>query len=112
MVAGFVNRNGKEWFLDLKRNNYNLKVEEFVTGATEGRLYDIVDDHIVPRSGIIYLTPYNKMGRAPFYSSEKILGSWHVKTLWFNIGVLLLMAVIATVLLLTDCPGRFMRKDN
>ena len=112
MVAGFVNRHGKEWFLDLKRNNYNLKLEEFVTGATEGRLYDIVDDHIVPHSGIIYLTPYNKMGRAPFYSSEKILGSWHVKTLWFNIGVLLLMAVIATVLLLTDCPGRFMRKDN
>ena len=112
LVAAYVKELGKEGFLDLKRRNYNLKLEEFVTGATEGRLLDIVDDHIVPRSGIIYLTPYNKMGRAPFYSSEKILGSWHIKTLWFNMGVLLMMAVIATILLLTDCPGRYMRKDN
>ena len=112
LVTAFVKENGKEGFLDLKRNNYNLKLEEFVTGATERRLYDVIDDHIVPRSGIIYLQPYNKMGRAPFYSSEKILGSWHIKTLWFNIGVLLLMSVIAMILLLTDYPGRYMRKNN
>ena len=87
-------------------------MEEFVTGADQLRMVDIVDDYLVPRSGIIYLTPHNKLGRAPFYSSEKILGSWHVKTLWFNLGVILLMSVIAIILLLTDCPGKYMRKEQ
>ena len=83
-----------------------------MSGADNQRLLDIVDDHIVPRSGIIYLTPHNKMGRAPFYSSEKILGSWHIKTLWFNLGIITLMGLIAIVMLLTDCPGRYLRKQQ
>jgi hypothetical protein len=111
-IAQIVRQNGEEHLLELKKANYNIKLEEFVSGADNQRLLDIVDDHIVPRSGIIYLTPHNKMGRAPFYSSEKILGSWHIKTLWFNLGVITLMGLIAIVMLLTDCPGRYMRKQQ
>ena len=112
MIAAIIKEQGKDAFLDVKRNNFNIKLEEFVTGADQLRMVDIVDDYLVPRSGIIYLTPHNKLGRAPFYSSEKILGSWHVKTLWFNLGVILLMSVIAIILLLTDCPGKYMRKEQ
>ena len=112
MIAAIIKEQGKDAFLDMKRNNFNIKLEEFVTGADQLRMVDIVDDYLVPRSGIIYLTPHNKLGRAPFYSSEKILGSWHVKTLWFNLGVILLMSVIAIILLLTDCPGKYMRKEQ
>jgi hypothetical protein len=35
-----------------------------------------------------------------------------VKTLWFNIAVLLLMGIVLTLLLLTDCPGRYIRKEQ
>ncbi len=112
MISATVRQQGKDAFLELKKDNYNIKLEEFVTGADQRRMIDIVDDHLVPRSGIIYLTPHNKCGRAPFYSSEKILGSWHIKTLWFNLGVILLMSIIAIILLLTDCPGRYMRKEQ
>ena len=112
MVSSTVKQQGKDAFLALKKDNFNIKLEEFVTGADQLRMIDIVDDHLVPRSGIIYLTPHNKCGRAPFYSSEKILGSWHIKTLWFNLGVILLMSVITIILLLTDCPGRYMRKEQ
>ena len=112
MIAAIIKEQGKDAFLDVKRNNFNIKLEEFVTGADQLRMVDIIDDYLVPRSGIIYLTPHNKLGRAPFYSSEKILGSWHVKTLWFNLGVILLMSVIAIILLLTDCPGKYMRKEQ
>ena len=112
MISSTVKSQGKDAFLDLKKNNYNIKLEEFVTGADQLRMVDVVGDHLVPRSGIIYLTPHNKLGRAPFYSSEKILGSWHIKTLWFNLGVILLMSIITIILLLTDCPGRFMRKEQ
>jgi hypothetical protein len=30
--------------------------------------------------------------------------------LWFNLTVLLIMSIIMTILLLTDCPGRYVRK--
>jgi hypothetical protein len=112
MVGKLVRQQGKEQFLEVKRNNFNIKLEEFVTGADSKCMIEVIDDWIVPRTGIIYLTPHNKVGRAPFYSSEKLLGDWHVKTLWFNMAVLLAMAFVTIFLLLTDCPGRFMRKEQ
>ena len=112
MISRIVKQEGKESFLELKKNHFNIKLEEFVTGADQRQMVDVVDDHLVPRSGIIYLTPHNKLGRAPFYSSEKILGSWHIKTLWFNLGVILLMSIITIILLLTDCPGKYLRKEQ
>lgn len=111
-ISSFIRENGKETLLQLKRNNYNLKLEDCVVGADQKRMLDVVDNHIVPRTGLIFLTPQNQMGRAPFYSSEKIIGSWHVKTLWFNMTILLLMSVIMIILLLTDTPGRYIRKKN
>ena len=112
MISKIVKQEGKESFLELKKNHFNIKLEEFVTGADQRQMVDVVDDHLVPRSGIIYLTPHNKLGRAPFYSSEKILGSWHIKTLWFNLGVILLMSIITIILLLTDYPGKYLRKEQ
>ena len=112
MVSTFVRKNGKEAFLDLKRSHYNIKLEEIVTGADMNRMLDVVDDYIVPRTGIVYLTPLSRAGRAPFYSCEKIIGQWHVKTLWFNMGVLLLMGIVAIIQLMTDCPGKYMRKEQ
>ena len=112
LVADYIQEHGKEALLELKRNNHNTKLEDCVIGADQQRMLEIVDDHIVPHAGIIYLTPQNRMGRAPFYSSEKMLGSWKVKTLWFNMGVILLMCLITTALLLTDCPGRYLRKEQ
>ena len=112
MISTIVKTQGKDAFLELKKDNYNIKLEEFVTGADQLRMVDVVGDYLVPRSGIIYLTPHNKLGRAPFYSSEKVLGSWHIKTLRFNLGIIFLMSVIAIILLLTDCPGKYMRKEQ
>ncbi len=112
LMADFLKKYGKDAMIQLKRNHYNLSLEDRVVGAENGRMLDVIDDYIVPRSGLIFLTPQSHAGRAPFYSSEKILGSWHVKTLWFNLSVLLLMSIIAIILLLTDCPGRYVRKEN
>jgi hypothetical protein len=110
-VAEFIRQYGKDALLQLKRDHYNLKLEDLVIGADQKRMVDVVDNSVVPRTGLIFLTPQNRCGRAPFYSSEKILGSWHVKTLKFNIVVLLLMCVIVALMLLFDCPGRYIRKD-
>ena len=109
-ITKYIQKHGKEALQKLKHDNYNLKLEDCVIGADQLRTLDVIDDCIVPRTGIIFLTPQSTIGRAPFYSSEKIIGSWHVKTLWFNMAMLLLMSIIMTILLLTDWPGRLIRE--
>ncbi len=110
-TARFVKENGKDVLLQLKRDNYNLQLEDCVIGMENQRMLDVIDNHIVARTGLVFLTPLSHNGRAPFYSSEKIIGDWHIKTIWFNLSILLLMSIIVTWMLLTDCPGRFVRKD-
>ena len=106
-MSALIREIGKDAVLDLKHRNYNLKLEDIVVGignagnGDANTIYSrIVDNHIVPQTGIIFLTPRSTVGRAPFYSSEKILGTTHIPTLWFNMGVMLLMAVTTTLLLL------------
>ena len=111
-MATMIREHGKDSVLTLKRNHCNLKLKDVVTGADQRRVIDIVDNHIVPRAGIIYLTPRNQWGNAPFYSSEKILGEWHIKTLWFNLSIMGIMSIILAILLFTDCPGRYVRKEG
>ncbi len=112
MMSQLIRENGKEAILKLKRENFNIKLEDCVIGADQRRMLDVVDNYIVPRTGLIFLTPQSTIGRAPFYSSEKIIGSWHIKTLWFNMAVMLLMSCVVTILLLNDCPGKYIRKNN
>ena len=109
-MTAMVREQGKDRILELKRNNYNIKLEDCVIGADQQRMLDVIDGHIVPRTGIIFLTPHSQCGRAPFYSSEKIIGSWHIKTLWFNLSVLLVMCIILIIFLLSDWPGKIIRK--
>ena len=111
MMSALIREIGREGVIQLKKDNYNLKLEDFVVGLNP-RMVEVVDNSLVPRTGIVYLTPRSHIGRAPFYSSEKILGSWHIKTLKYNMGVLLLMCIIMGLLLFTDTPGRFIRKGE
>ena len=111
-VAAFIRQFGKEALLELKRHHYNTKLEDCVIGADQQRMIDVVDRQLVPRTGLVFLTPQSRNGKAPFYSSVKVIGSWPVKTLWFNMAVLLLMSIVATILLLTDFPGRLIRKGS
>ena len=112
LVANYIRQNGKEALLQLKRDNYNTKLEDCVIGADQRHMLEVVDNYIVPRMYAIYLTPQSTMGNAPFYSSEKILGSWHVKTLWFNTGVLLLMCVVMVILLTKNIIINIINNSN
>ena len=112
LVANYIRQNGKEALLQLKRDNYNTKLEDCVMGADQRHMLEVVDNYIVPRMYAIYLTPQSTMGNAPFYSSEKILWSWHVKTLWFNTGVLLLMCVIMVILLTKNIIINIINNSN
>ena len=112
LASNYIRKNGKEALLQLKRDNYNIKLEDCVIGADQQRMLDVIDNYVVPRTGIIYLTPQSKIGRAPFYSSEKILGSWHIKTLWFNMGVMLLMCIVMVILLTKNIIINIINNSN
>jgi len=112
LMSDLIREIGKEGVLQLKKDNFNLRLEEFVVGADNQRMLDVIEHSVVPRAGFVFLTPRSQIGRAPFYSSEKILGDWHIKTLWFNMGVMLLMCVIIACFLFADCPGRYLRKNE
>ena len=109
-ISAMVREMGKDAVLELKRDNYNLKLEDCVIGADQRNMLEVIDGYIVPRMQTIFLTPQSTCGRAPFYSSVKILGTWQIKTLWFNISVLLLMGFILSIFLFTDWPGKIIRK--
>ena len=109
-ISAMIREMGKDAVLEVKRDNFNIKLEDLVIGADQRSMLEVIDGYIVPRMQTIFLTPQNHWGRAPFYSHVKILGSWQIKTLWFNITVLLLMGIILSIFLFTDWPGRALKK--
>ena len=112
LASDYIRKNGKEALIQLKRDNYNIKLEDCVIGADQRSMLEVIDNYAVPRTGLIYLTPQSKIGRAPFYSSEKVLGSWHIKTLWFNMGVLLIMCIIMVILLTKNIIINIINNSN
>lgn len=101
-----ISQIGKDEMLRLKRANCNVKLEEFVTGGDSENTIQVVSGHLVPQIGRIYLTPKSRNGRAPFYSSVKVIGNKEIPTLWFNMSVLLLMCVLFTILLMMNIPDK------
>ena len=109
-VRRVIDEIGRDNFLKLKKDNYNLSLEGFVLNSGADHLYSVVGNSIVPRSGYIFLTPRSRNGRAPFYSGVKVLGSYEIDTLWYNTGVLLLMCLLLTLCLLFNFPGKKLAK--
>lgn len=101
---------GRDGLLSLKRNSFNVQLQTQLAGYDAKQLCEVVDGYVVPRAGFVYLTPRTTNGNAPFYSSEKRLGGMTIPTLWYNMGVMLLMCVMTIILLLYDIPGRYVRK--
>ena len=111
IITRYIAKNGNEAFKALKRDNYNLRLEEFCINANTKHTHDVVDGYIVPRVGFIYLTPQTRCGNAPFYSSAKMIGTAKISTPLYNVCVMLLICLLLAALLYTDTPGRYLRKQ-
>lgn len=106
-----IDENGSTRYLvDLQNKNCNKYLNNTLVGMEDAKLVRVEEDCLVPCSGQIYIRPMTHNGRAPFYSSRKILGSLEIPTLWFNLGISFLMMIIVSLLLYFDCPGRYTRK--
>jgi len=111
-VTNYIKEFGQDQLLDLKRSNYNSKLEDLVLNRETKDMYLIRGTHILPKCGYVFLTPRSRNGRAPFYSGVKVLGYYEIDTLWFNTVVQLIMSLLLIVCLLTDFPGRFVRHQK
>lgn len=111
-INEFIRLHGKDEYLQLKKDNFNFKLEDLVVKRNADHLYAVIGRSIVPRSGYIFLTPRSTNGRAPFYSGVKRLGKYEVETLWFNLGVLFLMCILVAGALFSDIPGRYIRNEQ
>ncbi len=103
-VSAYIRENGKDELRDLKRASYNLQLENLVLGRDTERRCSVVGSHIVPHCGAVFLPPRSTCGRAPFYSGIKRLGSLEIPTPLYDIGVLLLMCILAACCLFVNIP--------
>lgn len=101
---------GGDAFRQMREGHINRKLEDVLMNYAAGDTHVVVGGHIVPRMGFVYLTPRSRNGMAPFYSPVKCVGNTRIATLWFNMGVLSLMALILLVMLYTNYPGRKLQK--
>ncbi len=87
---------------ELKKNNFNLKVEDFVCNKTELTNIKEGENELIRNYRPIFQVPESKWGRAQFYSAEKIIGNWHIKTIWFNIAVMWLYTLLLYIILVSQ----------
>ncbi|MFA5443439.1 MAG: ATP-binding cassette domain-containing protein [Bacteroidales bacterium] len=107
-----IKEMGKDGLLSLKKDHHNLFLQDLVLNTSSLKMFRIVDNTIVPKVGQIYLEPATANGRAPFYSHEKILGKLKIPTLWYNLGVMGIMAILTALALFFRIPARFMAKKG
>jgi len=107
-----INELGKDGLLSLKKDHHNLFLQDLVLNSSSTKMFRIVDHTIVPKVGQIYLEPATSNGRAPFYSHVKKIGKLKIPTLWYNLEVLGIMAVLTALALFFRIPARFMGKKG
>lgn len=112
IITAHIASTSKDEYRTLKRDHYNMQLENIVVNADSRHTHDIVEGHIVPRAGFIFLTPSGKCGRAPFYSPVKNIGGIEIPTLLFNITIMILFSMITSAMLILDIPGRYVRKKG
>ncbi len=110
IVCNTISKMGRQAYRELRASHANDKLEAVVTNAMSPDALKISHGHIVPLVGQVYLEPTTHDGQAPFYSAYKQLGTWQIPTLWWNLAMLLLMAVVAAAMIYTDRPGRYIRQ--
>lgn len=106
ILNALIKEKGSREIVRLKRNSYNLQLENVLTGASAERAVEVVGGHLIPRVGYVFLTPQSNNGRAPFYSSSKKIAGKYIPTLWFNVGILIFMSFLLTFALLLNIPEK------
>jgi ABC transport system ATP-binding/permease protein len=89
----------KEKFIQLKREQYNDRLAEFVENSNEPVRIVEYKGHLIQKIDPIYLDPESNMIKAHFYAPrKKLFGVFH-NTFWVNTLVIWLMSVLFFLIL-------------
>ncbi|WP_421895427.1 ATP-binding cassette domain-containing protein [Marinoscillum sp.] len=102
IYESLIDKVGKDEFYQLKRDHFNESVSDLVENRNEFNKIIRSDNRLIQRKDPIFKEPYSHTGRAHFYASEKIIGDWHIDTVYFNVAVLWVMIGLLYLLLLSD----------
>ncbi len=101
-IDSLTELHGREWLVNLKKDNFNDKVSEFVRNRNRIKQIVLYDGELIRKKDPVFMDPYSHIGRAQFFASYKFLGHKKINTLWFNVAVLWLFTVFMFVLLYYD----------
>ena len=83
---------------ELKRNYYNENLEEFVTNKNEFQRIVEYNGELIQKIDPIYLDPESKFLKAHFYAPRKLIFGHFLPTIWVNVMVLWINAIILFLL--------------
>ncbi len=98
--------------INLKLNNYNKKVADFVLNNME--LNDIViqGKELVRIYQPIFMTPMSNWGRAQFYAPFKIFAGYQIDTFWFNNIIIWIMSLALYLTLVFDLFNKLFQTNE
>jgi ABC-type multidrug transport system ATPase subunit len=107
-----IEEKGAGYLKNLMHTSHNEALEILLSGR-DGAILRHAGDRIYPQIGMVYFAPESKYGRAPFYSSEKRIGTGsYIRTFIFNAYILAAFAILAIIAIFAEVPGRYLKRKN
>ncbi|MGD9976856.1 MAG: ATP-binding cassette domain-containing protein [Bacteroidales bacterium] len=97
---------GAAGFYQLKQDNHNNALADWVLRQNEVTKYLETDDRVIQKYEPIFMQPDHPWGRAQLYAPFKLFNGQYVRTIWFNISIIWL----GTLLLYATLQLNFIRR--
>jgi ABC transport system ATP-binding/permease protein len=98
---------GSDYVYQLKKDNYNNRLGEFVLKSNEINRIEIINNQFVRIYEPIYYVPDSKLGRSHFFAPVKRIGQLTIDTLWFNVMAIWILTIMLYFALWRDWFKRF-----
>lgn len=97
---------GQEEVHLIKKKYHNINLSNLVLNRAElAKVYE-TNSGYVQKKDPIFMHPDSNYGRSHFYAPVKILGKWHIDTLWFNLFMIWSITAILYLALVHDTLRR------
>jgi hypothetical protein len=98
----------KEAYLQTKREQNNLRLEEFVKNSTESDRIIQYKNRLYQKIDPIYMDPEHKLIKAHFYAPRKQVFGNFISTFWVNIAIIWGMTLVFYIILYYQLLKRFL----
>ncbi len=89
----------KEAYLQAKREQNNLRLEEFVKNSSESDRIIQYKNRLYQKIDPIYMDPEHKLVKAHFYAPRKQVFGYFFSTFWVNIVIIWMMTLVFYIIL-------------